>query len=672
MPLLQAANIELSYGERSVLDGVSIAVEDGDRVGIVGRNGSGKSTLLRILAGEAKQDAGRVTLAQGRTAGYLTQEPDLDGDRTLREEAASALAHLEALHDELESVFHAMGDAGGEQLERLMKRQESLEARIEASGGYAVDHKIDAVLHGLGLTDERFGVPVAKLSGGQKARLALAKLLLSGPSVLLLDEPTNHLDITGRLWLETFLRDEFRGAVILISHDRALLDGVVSRIVEVEPVPARGGRLIEYPGNYADFRALRADRLETQRRMHEKQQTAFKREEAFIRKYKAGQRAKQARGRESRLERAKAETTVERPVELSTMKLELPKAERTGDIVASVRGLTKRYPGESGEPITLFEDLTVTIERGQRWGVIGPNGAGKTTLVRTILGEIEPDAGAVSLGTRLSIGYFTQTHEHLDPDATVVRYLQSVVRKECPGQQLSEQTARHLAGAFMFSGQDQDKPLGLLSGGERGRAMLAGLLASAKNVLVLDEPTNHLDIPSAERLERALRRGEDGEPGVFDGTLLLISHDRALLDACCDHLLILDGRGGCEVVLGTYSEWAAVRDAQHTRAGAAAPMPPGPRSKAKGTGAPNRGSAAAAAHARTSGNGAGSKWSWMKAEQLERKIETAESELAELDRSLDDPEVWIDHERANALVERRDAVRAELEGLEAEWLRKME
>ncbi|MBZ0172709.1 MAG: ATP-binding cassette domain-containing protein, partial [Phycisphaerales bacterium] len=454
MPVLTATNIELAYGDRRILDGVSLTLEPSERVGLVGRNGSGKSSLLKVIAGALKADAGTITLTGGVHAGYLSQEPELDGSRTLREEAAAAFSHIEELETELHDVFHAMAEAGGETLEKLLRRQGAIEKRIDAAGGLATDHKVDSVLHGLGFTDAQFTVPVPGLSGGQRARLALAKLLLGEPEILLLDEPTNHLDIQGCLWLEDFIENEYRGAVLMISHDRYLLDNVVSRIVEVDPVPNLGGRLIEYPGNYVAFRKLRAERMEAQRRAWENQQTKFRQEEAYIRKYKTGQRAKQARGRESRLDREKSSSTIERPLETGAMRLSLPRAQRTGDVVVSTRGLSKRYLNDDGNERVLFHDLDLAIERGQRWGVIGPNGAGKTTLVRCMLGETEHDAGTITLGTKLSIGYFRQSHESIDPEKTVVRYLQDIVRKECPNQLLSEQAARNLAGGFLFSGED--------------------------------------------------------------------------------------------------------------------------------------------------------------------------------------------------------------------------
>ncbi|MEZ6243032.1 MAG: ABC-F family ATP-binding cassette domain-containing protein [Phycisphaerales bacterium] len=666
MPILAGTNIAHAYGHDVVLDGVSVSVEPGERVGLVGRNGTGKSTLLKILAGLFSSDSGSVTLQRGARASYLKQDPDLDPDESLRDAAEGAFAELHALHQELESVFEKMGESEGAALEKLLREQERLEKAIEAAGGYAIDHKIDAVLHGLGFDDSQFKILVRDLSGGQKGRLALARLLLEGPDVLLLDEPTNHLDLAGREWLEEFLRDEYKGAVLMVSHDRYLLDRVVHRIVEVEQ-----GRLIEYPGNYRAFRKLRAERREAQLRAYERQQTEFKREEAFIRKYKAGQRAKQARGRESRLERAKEASTLERPMELAELRLSLAKAERAGDIVVAARELSKKYLNEDGSEKVLFHDLDVKIGRGERWGIIGPNGAGKTTLVRTLLGEASADSGAVQLGSKLSVGYFRQTDEGLDPDKIVYRQMQDLIKKETDERVvLSEQEARNLAGAFLFSGLEQEKEIGVLSGGERARVRLAALLASAKNVLVLDEPTNHLDIPSAERLEEALAKPDPDDAkkgGAFEGTLILISHDRALIDATCDHLLVLDGSGGAEVYPGGYSAWheRSVRrreDATEARREdqKRAPATPVPSAGNGLTGTKKRDDAAKG------------KFSWMPLDKIEERIGVLESQIREIDRRLADPDVWSDPARANALTDERDRLTAELEPLEAEWLRKAE
>ncbi len=656
MPVLSATNISVSYGVDVILEEVSLSIEAGERIGIVGRNGEGKTTLLRVLGGMLKPDSGGMSLQKGVRAGYLHQDPKLDPSETLRGEAEAAFAKLHQLHKDLDAIFHEMEGAEGDALAKLMRRQETLEQEIEVAGGYVVDHKIDAVLHGLGFTDAQFSVPVRGLSGGQKARLALARLLLENPDVILLDEPTNHLDLDGRVWLENFLAEEFRGAVIMVSHDRYLLDRVVDRIIEVEHA-----RLIDYPGAYSVFRELREERRLAQYRAFEKQQTKFKREEAFIRKYKAGQRAKQARGRESRLERAKMDEGLERPMEVGAMRLRLPKAERSGDLVLSGKGLCKAYDADDGSRKVLFDDLNVTISRGERWGIIGPNGAGKTTLVSCLLGTQETDAGTARVGSRVQTGYFRQSQEHIDLDLTVCRFLQQTILKENPEKPLSEQEARDLAGAFLFSGSDQDRPMRELSGGERSRAALAALLASAKNLLVLDEPTNHLDIPSAERLEEALAAPGEGDKSAFDGTLLLISHDRALIDATCDHLLVFDGKGSCKAFPGNYSDWRAHQDrrddeAQSKYAPRAVATTPVTATATK-TQAKDRPK---------------SKFSWMQTDQLEAKIEELETAIARVDAKLADPEVWTDALVAAELNAKRDDLRAELDPIEEEWLWRLE
>lgn len=657
MPILTGTNLTLSFGERDILKGVSLTLEPGEKIGMVGRNGTGKSTLLKILAGLSKADAGDVSAAQGTRVGYLEQNPNLNPEDTLREAAARAFEIVDQLQTQLDEIYHAMGEAEGETLGKLLRQQERIEKSIEAAGGYHNDHKVDQILHGLGFSDEQFGIQVRDLSGGQKSRVALGRLLLENPGVLLLDEPTNHLDVQGREWLENFLSDEYPGAVILISHDRYLLDRVVSRIVEVED-----GRTIEYPGNYQAFRKQRVERRVTMLRAWEKQQTMFKREEAYIRQYKAGQRAKQAKGRESKLDRAK-EDALERPVELSDIKLNLPKAERTGDIVIAARELSKRY-----DERVLFDDLGIHIERGERWGIIGPNGAGKTTLVRCLLGELAPDEGSIKLGARLAVGYFSQTRDDLDPDKTVYRHIQDAVRKATDERvMMSEQDARNLAGAFLFSGREQEKPIGVMSGGEQARAVLAGLLASAKNVLVLDEPTNHLDIQACERLEDTLARTHEnpmtGEKtsGDFDGTIILISHDRALIDAVCDHILVLDGDGGAEVFPGTYSEWKQTQSERGASTAALTKKQPQVIETPKPV-----------VQQKKIQDAPKSRYSWMPLDKIEQRMNDLGIEIRTLDAELGSTEVWTDYERANTLSEKRDKLQAELDELETEWIRKSE
>jgi ATP-binding cassette subfamily F protein 3 len=709
MPLLTVTNLLHHYGDETILDGVSLSVDAGERVGIVGRNGAGKSTLLKCITGEIKADSGTIAIQRGCRAGYLQQDPHLDSDETLRESAEGAFKALHDVHKELDKVYEQMGTAEGAALDRLMKKQVTLEQQMESLGGYTIGHKIDATLHGLGFTDAQFGIKVRGLSGGQRGRLALARLLLEGPDVLLLDEPTNHLDIDGRMWLEGFLRDEYRGAVVMISHDRYLLDAVVHRIIEVED-----GRLIEYPGNYAAFREIRAQRRLTQLRAYEKQQDRFRKEEEYIRRFKAGQRAKQAKGRESKLDREKDQRTLDRPMEMDSFRLSLPKAERTGDMVVSGRGLRKAYTNAEGVTRVLFDGLDVSVSRGERWAIIGPNGAGKTTLVRCLLGDLPVDTGATRVGSNVKPGYYRQTQDHMDLDQPVWRFLQNTILKETQGKPWSEQQARDLAGAFLFSGREQEKELRVLSGGERSRAALAALLASAKNLLVMDEPTNHLDIMAAERLEEALARPVEGGDDVgFDGTLVLISHDRALIDATCDHLLIFDGAGNAEVFVGTFKEWhekklqrerAAAREAtekerhredqerkkkdaekreaekkeaqkqeaqrRDSQSQSSRGQPTNARPDAAAPRTDSRGSAKGSDRAEQGKPRAKSRYSWMSAAQIETRIGEVQGKVEELDMHLADPSVWTDVTRSTALNEERARAKAELEELEEEWLRK--
>ncbi|MCA9283567.1 MAG: ABC-F family ATP-binding cassette domain-containing protein [Phycisphaerales bacterium] len=653
MPLLTVSNLRHAYGTHLVLDGATFSLEPGEKVGLVGRNGCGKSTLMRIIEGVLKPDSGSVQLQRNARAGYLSQEPRFDPEETLREAAEGAFAELHEAHRQLHRVFDDMATAEGDALDRLLRRQADLEHRVETLGGYAIDHRIDATLHGLGLTDEQFALPTRSLSGGQRGRLGLARLLLEEPDLLLLDEPTNHLDIAGREWLETFLAEEYHGAVLVVSHDRWLLDRVVSRIIEVDRGSTR-----EYPGNYHKFIELRRERQLTQARDFEKQMDRVKSEQAFILRYKAGQRAKQARGRASRLERFKAGMD-ERPVELEVMNLRLPKPPRVGDSVVFVEGLSKRY----GDNV-LFEGLDLRIAPGDRIGIIGPNGAGKTTLVRAMLGEVEADEGKIRLSARASVGYLRQTHENLDPDLTVWEYLQRVIIGVDGGAKASEQQARDLAGAFLFSGQDQEKTIGVLSGGEKMRMVLAGLMASAKNLIVLDEPTNHLDIPSAERLEQTLAK--DPDDGGYEGALLLISHDRALLEATCDRLVVLDGHGGIRVFEGRFSDWHEQEDTRKRAADLA--------SKAASEAEAKRRAAENAKQPASKPKGGADRkadpLAQLSLQQLEQRIEKGQARIQAIDREMVDPKVYSDGRKVGKLQAERDKLMGELEPLEFEWARR--
>ena len=664
MALLTVANLTYSLGDRILLDGVNLNLDAGEHVGMVGRNGCGKSTLLKMIAGigTQKADTGQIQVARGTSVGYLTQDPVLDPELTLRQEAGMAFAHLDAMHKELDEIAHLMATAEGDALDKLLKRYEQIEHKVEAAGGYSVDHQIDATLHGVGLTDEFFNVPVKSLSGGQKGRLSLAKLLLTHPDILLLDEPTNHLDIAGCQWLEGFLAS-YTGAVALVSHDRWLLDRVVSKIYEMDR-----GRLEEYPGNYQKYRVLRAERRAFQKREFEKQQDRFKSEQAFIDRYRAGQRATQAKGREKRLERAREDEALERPAESGNVAIRIRPVQRCGDLVVTTDAISKGY-----EQKPLFKNLSLVIKRGDRVGIIGPNGAGKSTLVGAMLGTVKSDSGIVKVGPSVNVGYYRQSHEHVDLRQSVVDFLRKFVPSE------TEQEARDLAGAFLFQGSDeQDKPMSGLSGGERSRAVLASLIVGGHNLLVFDEPTNHLDIASAEKLEEALRAFTKPLEGFGDnqtggGTLILITHDRMLLEDLVDQLIILDGHGNVRHFLGTYSKFVEATAAADAAAAGIVQkkidkdakvgitiQQSSQQNKNKKNNAPGKGG----------GQQINAALSKLSQQALEEQIMELEGALSSLDAQLAKKDTYKDGALVKELQTARDKKKAELGPLEQEWARR--
>lgn len=639
MAVLSVANLDMSVGNRVLLDGVNLTLGEGTRAALVGKNGCGKSCLLRALAGEeAPPHHGQIQWRRQAAIGYLPQHPILAASRTLRAEAAEAVSEISHLHEQLSNVAEAMASADGETLETLMRKYEQIEHQFETLNGYAVEHRIDATLAGLGLGTDLYEVPVPALSGGQLCRLALAKLLIAEPDAILLDEPTNHLDIEGRSWLESFLVD-YGGTVLLVSHDRTLLDRVVHDIYELE-----AGRLVRYPGNYSAFRTLRHQRRLADQRAFDRQQGAIKRERAFIDRYRAGQRARQAKGREKKLNRMVRDEGLEPPVELDEIDIHLAPGRRSGDIVIRAEQIDKSY-----DQRTLFRSVDLELVRGDRLGLIGPNGIGKTTLVRCLLGEQAPDHGSIRLGAQVDCGYYRQGHEGLDLEQTVVEYLQ---RQRAS----TEQQARDTAGAFLFSDEEQDALLHSLSGGERSRAVLAATMTRGHNLLVLDEPTNHLDIPSVERLEEALLHfTTPRDRNTPEGTLVLISHDRMLLDRLVNQLIIFEGDGKVRHFLGNYSAYLASRSPA-LESQPEASVPPKPRRKTKPA-APTR-QASRQPLAR------------MNQERLEAKIEDLEQKIAAIDHELGDPTAYSNGETVRRLTAERTTLSQDLDPLAAEWTRR--
>ena len=645
MSLATLTNVVCRFGTNEVLSGVTMAIERSQRIGLVGRNGTGKSTLLNILSGQVPCDSGSVEVQRGLTIGALAQERFFDPSDTVLSAAGRAFARTSELKDQLAALFEEMAHAEGAKLDALMRQQVTLEEQLEVAGGYVTEHRVEAMLHGLGFATNQFDQKVTVLSGGQLARLALAQLLLESPDILVLDEPTNHLDIEARKWLEDFLIDSQFAAIVLVTHDRWLLDRVVDKIIEVD-----NGRLFEYPGHFSNYLEQRSLQRTTLSRQYTKQMTRVRQEEGYIRRYKAGQRSKQAKGRESRLDRFRKEEMIDRPRELDVIKLKIPEAPRSGDQVVVAQEISKSF----GD-LKLFQDLSLTITRGDRVGIIGPNGVGKTTLIRCLLGQEQVTQGEVRPGSRLSTGYFKQVHDGLDLSLSIWQAIQITVEHESNGRDVTEQQARDLAGGFLFSGEEQDQPLHLLSGGERARVRLAGLLGSPHNLLVMDEPSNHLDIPAAARLEEALAI-ESG----FSGTLLLITHDRALLQATCTRLIIFDINGEVTLFTGTYEQWLSQTEKVVDKEKGS--PSPGKRDRKKSS-VQNAGRQASE-KASTSGQ---SNLSHLSLKKLEDRIETFESDIKKIDQELSQPDIYTNPERCRDLTAMRERLVVKLLPYEAEW-----
>jgi ATP-binding cassette subfamily F protein 3 len=545
MSVLSASKLTKSYSVQEVFRDVSLQLSAGDHVALVGPNGAGKTTLLKIIAGLESPDAGTVTVARGRRVGYLPQEATLTSGLTLYAEALTVFVHLQAMQAELHRLEQAMAQASqvGQDgdLSDLLEQYAALSAEFERAGGYTYEAETARVLGGLGFAAADFATPVEHLSGGQKTRAALAKLLLAAPDVLLLDEPTNHLDLAATEWLEDYL-GHWKGSLVVVAHDRRLLDAVASKVWELA-----FGRLEEYPGNYTTYTQLRAERLERRRTEYATQQALIAKTEDFIRRYGVGQRSKEAKGREKRLARLER---LARPQDIESLRLrfDLTTGLRSGDIVLATRGLAIGYQRES--PLFTVPDLVV--RRGERVALLGPNGCGKTTFLKTILGEVPPlpriqGRGEVRLGASVQPGYYAQTHEGLNPEATVLDEVFDFF--------LNLERARTFLGRFLFTGDDVYKRVGDLSGGERSRVALARLTLERANFLLLDEPTNHLDILSQEVLEDVL--------GDFNGTLLFVSHDRYFIDALATHLWVVED-GRLVVHVGNYTDYLEEKKARES------------------------------------------------------------------------------------------------------------
>jgi ATP-binding cassette subfamily F protein 3 len=629
MLLLSCTELERGFDEGPLFQNVGFELFSGERVGLVGPNGVGKTTLMKILAGLDRPDTGEVRRHAGARVALLRQQPDFVPGRTLFEEAKTALDELLAAHDDMIRTAEALAKATDE-IERrsLAARYDRLAELLSHHDAFHVDHQIEEVLDGLGFTCGDYHRPVDTFSGGQQSRLMLAKLLLAAPDVMLLDEPSNHLDIDTTRWLEDYLGKQAE-AMLIVSHDRYFLDRVVTKVFEMHK-----NRINVYPGNFKQYWRLREERYEQELKAFESQQEYIEKQEDYIRRVHYGQLHKQAASRQKALDRL---DRLERPTKIESPHMHFGTVRRSGDVVLRAEELSKGYDRP------LFRDLSFDLPRGRRLGILGPNGSGKTTLLRCLLGEEKPDSGRVERGHLVEIGYYDQLLQCLPADRTVIR---AVWPEADPD--VVEQSMRDLLGRFGLVGDQVYQQVAVLSGGERSRAALARLVAEGVNLLILDEPTNHLDLWACDALEQALKE--------FDGTVLVVSHDRYFLNQVTDLLIALDGQGGSQVIHGNFDTYEMMRAQQEAAA----------KEKEKEPAAASR------ERQRPEGRAAAKekkkrKYPYRKVADLEADIAAGETELAEVEELLASPELYKDGERVKQTTARFEELKAQIAQLYEHW-----
>jgi ATP-binding cassette, subfamily F, member 3 len=584
MSILTASNLSKEFGTDEIFSGVTVEIPHKARIALVGPNGAGKTTLLYLLMGHDQPTQGAVARARGVRIGFLPQRAEFDSEETLYDELLTAFADLRRMEQEIRDLETQMSSDAQVSAD-AMARYGELQAEFERLDGYTYETRIKMVLQGVGFRPEQYTQRLNTFSGGQKTRALLARLLLTAPDLLVLDEPTNHLDIDAVEWLENFLKD-FGGAVLIVSHDRYFMDHVVNTIWELD-----FGEVATYRGNYSAYLRQRGERYERLQKEYEAQQAMIAKEEEYIRRNIAGQNTRQAQGRRTRLERLTKEPEryglVKRPANRETMKLRLASSGRSGDRVLYTKRLHVGYPDKP-----LFDAPDIVLLRGETAALIGPNGVGKSTLLKTLMGELNALSGEAMLGANVKVGYFAQAHELLNPKNTLLDELMRV-KNMTPGE------ARGSLAQFMFRGDEVYREVSTLSGGERGRLALAKLALAGANFLLLDEPTNHLDIPSQEILQDVLNQ--------FEGTILLVTHDRYLVDALATQ--IWEARAGKLTVFnGPYTEFVAAKNK------AVAPPPPASNG--------GKGAGAAAANAKKHG---------LNAYQLQKRVAEVEAQIAALE-----------------------------------------
>ncbi|VUX14863.1 ribosomal protection-like ABC-F family protein [Blautia obeum] len=633
--ILSCQGISKSFGEKVILEDASFHIEEREKAALIGNNGAGKTTLLRIIMEEIHADAGQVVLAKDKRIGYLAQYQDVQGHLSVYEELLSTKQCIIDMEERLRAMEVQMKNASGEELDRLMNSYTRLTHEFELENGYAYKSELMGVLNGLGFTEEDFTKQVATLSGGQKTRVALGKLLISRPDILLLDEPTNHLDMESIAWLETYLLN-YPGAVFIVSHDRYFLDKVVTKVFEID-----AGQVRMYAGNYSAYAEKKAQLRDAQYKAYLNQQREIKHQEAVIVKLKSFNREKSIKRAESREKMLNKIQRVDKPIEAqSQMRLSLEPRVVSGNDVLTVEDLAKSFPQQK-----LFSNISFQIKRGERVALIGNNGTGKTTMLKILNGLLDADAGSFSLGAKVQIGYYDQEHHVLHAEKTIFEEISDTYPT------LTETQIRNMLAAFLFTGDDVFKVISSLSGGERGRVSLAKLMLSEANFLILDEPTNHLDIASKEILEEALNS--------YTGTVLYVSHDRYFINQTATRILDLTNQSVVNYI-GDYDYYLEKKEELTEKY------------------APTAQEATEEAKEETPSEGKLT-WQQQKEEQarkrkqenelkkVEKRIEELETRDKEIDDTLVLPDVCTNVGRCAELSREKDKIQAELEELYEKW-----
>ena len=632
--ILSCQSICKSFGEKVILQDASFHIEEREKAALIGNNGAGKTTLLRIIMQEISADSGQVVIAKDKKIGYLAQYQDIHGHHTIYEELMTTKQYILDMEEKIRTLEQEMKYVAGDKLESLMNSYTRLTHQFELENGYAYKSEIVGVLKGLGFEEEDYNKQIENLSGGQKTRVALGKLLISKPDILLLDEPTNHLDMESIAWLETYLLN-YPGAVFIVSHDRYFLDKVVTKIVEIE-----AGQMRMYDGNYSAYALKKAQLRDAQYKAYLNQQREIKHQEAVITKLRSFNREKSIKRAESRVKMLDKIQRIDKPIEIDNqMRISLEPRFVSGNDVLTVEGLSKAFPGQ-----TLFTDINFEIKRGERVALIGNNGTGKTTILKILNGIVDADAGRFALGSKVQIGYYDQEHHVLHMEKTIFQEISDTYPT------LTETEIRNMLAAFLFTGDDVFKLISSLSGGERGRVSLAKLMLSEANFLILDEPTNHLDIASKEILEEALNS--------YTGTVLYVSHDRYFINQTATRIMDLTNQAIVNYI-GDYDYYLEKKD-EMTQIYAPAQE-------------------AAAEEVKETVSETKLTWQQQKEEQalkrkrenelkkVEARIEELETRDKEIDETMVLPDVCTNVAECTKLSREKAAIAEELEGLYERW-----